>query len=618
MSKQLYEEALADVKKLKEIAEDNAKRAILEAVTPRIKDLIENQLLGEDKHTASDDDDLLLDDMPGVDSDAASAISMPDEEGKVTLDLSALSTDSGDEMSLSMDNEKAVDALMPSEKSSVVKAESFIKVIEKKIQRLTNASSVIKETKNYFVGIVSTISDIENMYSALQKQKDSSEKISLIKRLKECHISLKNLMQQEMNTMKRFSLNEEDITLKLKMPDDAKVDPDDVEIELISGEEGGEESSEEGGDEDLELSDEEGGEEGESEEGDEESSEEGGEGESEEEEEGEKMETRGLKGDLVVEIDENMLRREISRMRSLREAADDVQSWGHGPGEVSDEFEDEDMGDPFVDIDLSEADMPEVDEADEGDMPEVDEADEGDMPEVDEADADEGDMPEAYESDSKEMHAETLKRRLAAESRLQVEAKKKAQAAKKQGMKAERQAKMSKTQQQKKQAKKQSSRMKEAYNYYAQQFNESVARSRKLSGMIAEATARQESVTNGRSQRFAEETVNLREKLAESNLFNAKLLYTNKLLQNESLTKRQKAEVIERLDEAQNIREVKLVYESLTKALQGGSTGRTVSESVSRGVVGSSSRPARPAATTNTLNEGYEADRWAKLAGIIK
>ena len=40
MSKQLYEEALADVKKLKEVAEDNAKRALLEAVTPRIIDFI--------------------------------------------------------------------------------------------------------------------------------------------------------------------------------------------------------------------------------------------------------------------------------------------------------------------------------------------------------------------------------------------------------------------------------------------------------------------------------------------------------------------------------------------------------------------------------------------------
>lgn len=635
MSKQLYEEALADVKKLKEIAEDNAKRAILEAVTPRIKDLIENQLLGEDKEEMSDDE-LLLDDMPtsemGMSDPAAAAISLPDEEGKVTLDLSALATPvSSDQVALSMDDEAAVDALMPVEKSSVVKAESFVISIEKKIQKFTNASSVIKETKNYFVGIVSTISEIENMYSALQRQKDSLAKNSLLKRLKECHISLKNLMEQEMNTMKRFSLNEEDITLKLKMPDEANVDPDDVEIELISGDEG--EESEEG-EEGLELSDEEGGDEGESEEASESGEsvpEEGG-------DEGEKMESRKLNDDLVVEIDENMLRREISRMRALREASEeaDVQAWGHGPGEVSDEFEDEDMGDPFVDVDLSEADAHAtdemVDEMDEKDMPEeAYEADEAAAHEVDEMEEkmhmegptkkvpSERDAHPAVQSNRQANLPEAIKRKLAAEARLQFEAKKKASQAKKQGMKAERQAKMSKTEQQKKQAKKQSSRMKEAYNYYAQQFNESVARSKKLNGMLAEATARQEPTTNGRSQRLAEETVTLREKLAESNLFNAKLLYTNKLLQNESLTKRQKAEVIERLDEAQNIREVKLVYESLVKALQGGSTGRTVTESTSRGVVGSSSRPARPAATTTaTLNEGYEAERWAKLAGIIK
>ena len=103
--------------------------------------------------------------------------------------------------------------------------------------------------------------------------------------------------------------------------------------------------------------------------------------------------------------------------------------------------------------------------------------------------------------------------------------------------------------------------------------------------------------------------------MAETNLFNAKLLFTNKLLQNESLTKRQKAEVIERLDEARSEREVKLVYESLTKALQG-TTSRQLSESTDRGVLGSSSRPARPASTN--LNEGFEADRWARLAGIVK
>ena len=47
MTKQLYDEALADVKKLKEVAEDNAKKALIEAVAPRIKDLIEAELLRE-------------------------------------------------------------------------------------------------------------------------------------------------------------------------------------------------------------------------------------------------------------------------------------------------------------------------------------------------------------------------------------------------------------------------------------------------------------------------------------------------------------------------------------------------------------------------------------------
>ena len=47
MSKQLYEEAIADLKKVKEIAEDNAKRAVVEAVAPRIRELIEKELLSE-------------------------------------------------------------------------------------------------------------------------------------------------------------------------------------------------------------------------------------------------------------------------------------------------------------------------------------------------------------------------------------------------------------------------------------------------------------------------------------------------------------------------------------------------------------------------------------------
>ena len=152
--------------------------------------------------------------------------------------------------------------------------------------------------------------------------------------------------------------------------------------------------------------------------------------------------------------------------------------------------------------------------------------------------------------------------------------------------------------------------MQEAYAYYANVFNESVRRTAKLQSVLAES--RKEANQNGASTRSTAETSTLRNKLAETNLFNAKLLFTNKLLQLESLSKRQKAEIIERLDEAKSEREVKLVYESLTKTLQG-SSSRKLTESVSRGVIGSSSRPARPASSSdNSLNEGFEADRWAR------
>jgi len=151
--------------------------------------------------------------------------------------------------------------------------------------------------------------------------------------------------------------------------------------------------------------------------------------------------------------------------------------------------------------------------------------------------------------------------------------------------------------------------MAEAYVYFATQFNESVLRTRRLMGMLNEASRRGNQ--NG-SSRLAEGATNLRTKLAETNLFNTKLLYSNKLLQNESLTRRQKAEVIERLDEARSDREVKLVYETMVKSF--GGTGRQLSEAADRRVIGSSSQATRPASTL--MNEGVELDRWAKLAGI--
>ena len=105
----------------------------------------------------------------------------------------------------------------------------------------------------------------------------------------------------------------------------------------------------------------------------------------------------------------------------------------------------------------------------------------------------------------------------------------------------------------------------------------------------------------------------LRTQLTEMNLFNAKLLYANKLMQNRNVTPKQQRAIVEALDKARTLREAKLLYQSLTASLNKRSTkGRSLTESRAlRG--GSSSKSTRSAAAAKS---GVEVDRWAVLAGI--
>tara|TARA_R110000851_G_scaffold37084_5_gene96072 strand:+ start:6998 stop:8620 length:1623 start_codon:yes stop_codon:yes gene_type:complete len=113
---------------------------------------------------------------------------------------------------------------------------------------------------------------------------------------------------------------------------------------------------------------------------------------------------------------------------------------------------------------------------------------------------------------------------------------------------------------------------------------------------------------------YEEAIEELKGQLGEMNLFNAKLLYTNKLLMNSDLTQAQRARAIESLDEARSLREVKLLFKTLTESFNKRSK-ETVTESKKR-VIGSASRATRAAGAS--LNESSEASRWATLAGICK
>ena len=64
------------------------------------------------------------------------------------------------------------------------------------------------------------------------------------------------------------------------------------------------------------------------------------------------------------------------------------------------------------------------------------------------------------------------------------------------------------------------------------------------------------------------ETINtLRSELNEVNLLNAKLLYVNKLFKAKNLTESQKLKVIASFDKATNVKEAKVVFESLESAI---------------------------------------------------
>ncbi len=133
-------------------------------------------------------------------------------------------------------------------------------------------------------------------------------------------------------------------------------------------------------------------------------------------------------------------------------------------------------------------------------------------------------------------------------------------------------------------------------------------RERKLQHQLQEARSE---ATDARKA-----NVKLQQQLQEMNLFNAKLLYANKLMQNKELTVKQQKTVVEALDNAKTLREAKLLFESLTESLtrKPAATG-----SLKEGMVrtfGSSSKSTRSAAPANA--SGVDSDRWAILAGISK
>lgn len=109
-----------------------------------------------------------------------------------------------------------------------------------------------------------------------------------------------------------------------------------------------------------------------------------------------------------------------------------------------------------------------------------------------------------------------------------------------------------------------------------------------------------------------------RTELKESNLFNAKLLYVTKILQQHSLNNKQQRAIIEAMDNAKTQREAKLLFTSLNESLNKRSAKLNESK---KGNLNES----RTSYSNRSLQSGQaprgnavELDRWAVLAGINK
>ena len=549
MSQSLYEEAIAEARRLTEMAEQNAKNKIIDAVTPQIKRLIEQELMGGD-------DDLEMDDLESDEGEGE------DEAPEAALDLDALMAPAPEpapvtpapspEPSLKMDggeieitvggtkieiepaegeegeegDELLLDEpVMEALERMVAESRRGRSALLKRLQRLSERTALLRQamTEARKVGTRSQKRRLAQVFEGLAREAVALRKQVVLAESstggRTPETKLINSIIKEMKDMSRrngkkvfdFLFEAEEGEAKDVEMDMGEDKSDDVDVDAVKDavedlatalgmsvsaeeeegeEEEGEEAEEEEGEEEAVLELEADMPEGAYMEMD----------EMDEMDEGDKME------ETVYELDESVLRKALASMRRGRrlneEAVDAAESFGGG--DAGDEM--------FVDVD-----------------------------------------------------EETLLNVLADELGA-------AKAPKVGGA-------------------------------------ELAQESRRSRAALSEATKLRRQVADYR--KVAEQ---LKGQLTEMNLFNAKLLYANKLMQNRDLSAKQQRAIVEALDNAKTLREAKLLYKSLTESLNKGANKGALSEGRTR-VLGSSSKSARSA---QPINEAGGTDRWALLAGIKK
>ena len=139
----------------------------------------------------------------------------------------------------------------------------------------------------------------------------------------------------------------------------------------------------------------------------------------------------------------------------------------------------------------------------------------------------------------------------------------------------------------------------------------SLAGSGAAAGQAKSGSGKTSSIGEAEMEDMMEEVNQLKAELHEVNLLNAKLLYSNKIFRAKNLKEAQKVKVLEAFDKAETVKEVKLVFETLTEEVK--ETKTVVKENL-----GSASKAVGMIAETKApiVDVNPQVARWQKLAGI--
>ena len=576
MSLNLYNEAIVEAKQLRELAEQNAKNKIIKAITPKIKKLIEQQLVAdeeEDELVIGDEEleslsDVVSDDVEDeeiIDLGALADLPPPSEEidggfvappppekskvsitvqGDLNMDLEE-DDDSIDDLLLSQEGIASLDNFLREYSRNQTLQERLNK-LDKKVKRLSETikgvdlrtlSPVYRQITNvYYANLLKEAYNLTDSIILINESIDQRLERQLLLTLKEIKdmsrrrdaVVFRRLFEElaedeQLREMGLTEQEEEEIDVDVEAEEEVVEELPPVEVTPDQAADAVETLlADLGLGDDVSVS------------ADEEVEEVGVEAEEEEVDlevegwmgEGDDVDETDEELDEVYEIDENVIRRELRRLRRLREqeegrAAEADPFLAHGG---------DDEGDVVVDVDEDDLLNALADEL--GD-PGVSAPDAGGRP------AGGNLTPEAF-------------RRRIRNRRLQESRRRKG---------------------------------------------------RRTTGA---------KVVVKRALVAERANVKLKKQLKEMNLFNAKLLFANKLMQNRDLSTKQQRAIVEALDRAKTIHEAKLLYKTLSESLSRRKSGRTLSESRSR-LLSSSSKSTR---SGSPATNGASTDRWATLAGI--